>query len=102
MKHRRRSSSSSSHRSHDSLLPQGLCYSRYQRARKVVRHVSLEPSRSKSRDKYDAIFDRLGAMADQEDRKTGGVAKAEQFLVCALRGVVVTRLIYAPELTAMN
>ena len=63
-----------------------MCHTRYHRPRKVVRHISLDPARRKSRDKYDAIVDRLGAMADQEDRKEGGMPNLEQFTVCALLG----------------
>ena len=41
--------------------------------RQVARHNSLGRARITSRDKYDAIADRLGAMADQEYRKSGGM-----------------------------
>ena len=83
---RKRMSSQSSHSSTESLLPQGLCHAKYKRPRTVVRHVEREPTPRKGRDKYDAICDRLGAMADQEEKKAGGLGKVDQFMVCALRG----------------
>ena len=57
---RRLSWPNSPHSSIESLPPSGLCHTRYQRVRKTVRCISLEPARSTSRDKYDAICDRLG------------------------------------------
>ena len=51
----------------------------------TVRHTSLDLKR-KPRDKYDAIVDRLGAMAEGDGRKAGNPRKIEQLTVCALRG----------------
>ena len=85
-KRRKRSSTSSSQESCDSLLPQGLAHARYRRPRTVVRHMSIKPKRRGSGDRVDAIVDRLGAMADNEEKKAGGMSKLDQFTVCALRG----------------
>ena len=85
-KKRNHSPSGSPHESYRALLPKGMSYTMYHRPRKAVRHISLGPSRSKSRDKYDAVVDRLVAMEDQEDRKAGGSIKLGQFTVCAIRG----------------
>ena len=35
---------------------------------------------------YGAIIDRLGAMADREQKTTGRYRKLDEFTVCALRG----------------
>ena len=37
-------------------------------------------------DKYDAIVERLGQMADKEETRAGRNAKIEQFIACALMG----------------
>ena len=67
------------------LRPKGSTYSRPQLARKTARHISQEgPTHPK--DQYDAIVDRLGAMADRDGRKSGAPRKVDQFNVCALRG----------------
>ena len=89
-KHRRRKSSSpndSSSRSDRSLLPKGLSHAKYHRPRAAVREWSRDPARSSSqRGKYDAIVDRLTAVAEKEGRKSGVAPKIDQFTVCALRG----------------
>ena len=87
--HKRRhrpSSSRSSSDSAQSLMPKGLSHAKYHRPRKTVREMSAELTREKPSGKYDAIVGRLGAMADKEDRKAGGMTKLDQFTVCALRG----------------
>ena len=68
-----------------SIHPKGLAHSCQQRPRQVVRHVSIRPARDSYRDKYGAIADRLGAMANKE-RRESGVAKLGKFTVCASRG----------------
>ena len=68
-------------------MPKGPTRAKYRRPRATVREMSLNPTRSTShRDKYDAIVDRLAAVADKEERKSGGMSKMGQFTVCALRG----------------
>ena len=73
--------------------------------RPAARRVDLTKVRTGKRDKYDTIVDRLGAMADKEDRRAGCNAGIEQITVCALRGfgthkVVLGSGTYGPELEA--
>ena len=93
-RHKRCSSSGSdnSHRSSRKLLTKGLTYSRPQPTRRAVRHTSLEgPPRPK--DATEAMADRLGALADRDDRRSGAPSKVDQFTVCALRGFGVHRVV---------
>ena len=62
------SCSNQSRRSFDKLLHKGLCHSEHRLSRGDVRHTSLDLHRE-PRDKYDAIVDRLGAMAEGDGRK---------------------------------
>ena len=89
-KQRQKSSSDSSrsgnsHHSMGKLSPSGLCFPRRNRTRRTVRHIDTMIHR-KPKDKYEAIVDRLGAMADSADRKVGSPSKIELFTVSALRG----------------
>ena len=47
---------------------------------------------SRPRDQYEAIVDRLGAMADRDDRKAVAPSEVEQFVVFALRGFGLRRI----------
>ena len=105
---KRKSSSSSSesdnpHSSMRKLLPSGLFFPRRKLTRLTVRH-SYTTKHRKPKDKYEAIADRLGAIADSEDRKIGSPSKIEQSTVSALRGfgarkVTIGTGTYGAELT---
>ena len=64
-----------SHTSIRSLLPKGICYNKIRRTRPAVRHIAIDPRSHKRRDKYDAIVDRLGAMADKEENGRGVIPR---------------------------
>ena len=75
------------------------------RTRPAARHVNLAKSHRGIRDRYDDVVDRLGAMADKEEKRAGCNTKIEQFTVCALRGfgthkVVLGTGTYGQELEA--
>ena len=81
-------SSSGSERPHASFakfLHRGATYHRPKIIRSTVRHVSFDgPLHRKGH--YEAIVDRMGAMADRHDRKSGARRKVVQFTVFAFRG----------------
>ena len=64
------SKSPHSHQSYAMFPPKGLCCSRPKITRRAERHIEAEPQR-KPRGTYEAIADRMGDMADQDDRKSG-------------------------------
>ena len=65
--------------------PKGIGRSHHRLARGTARHTSLEVNR-KPRGKSDAIVDRLGDMAEGDDRKAGNPRKIGQLTGCALGG----------------
>ena len=67
------------------LLPAGLRFPRQKLTLRTAKHSDTMIHR-KPKDKYEAIVDRIGAMADSEDRKLCQPSKIEQFTVSALRG----------------
>ena len=62
-----------------------MCYTRRKLTRGKLRHTDNETKR-KPTGAYEEIADRLGAMADQDERTARAPEKIEQFAVCALRG----------------
>ena len=101
----RRHSSSRSRRSHSSkrkLSPRGLTFSRPTITRSPVRHHSTSGP-APPKDHHEAMVDRLGAMAEKDERKAGAPSKVEQLAVCALRGFGLHKITmgtntYGPEL----
>ena len=74
------SGSDESRRPFRKFHPRELAYSRQKLTRRTVRRVNCGPPHARPRGQYEAIVDRLGAMADREDRKAGPLERRNNSL----------------------